>query len=354
MSTEDWREGRTPGERRVFRLIRMRPGISRVELAGAAHLTTGTVTQIVKRLLREGWVEEGEVRESQTLGRTRVGLAPGRSHERIVGLVVRPDGLGWVAVDWRGMVHRKGTLGWPKGPREQALRTVWSAVREAAEADARTRVVGVGLSYPSFPPEVRADALAFARSDAFRALPAVTVNNGAAAAIGEAWGLEPLPDRWLAVYFGAGIGGALVESRGPSRPAVVHPAEAGHVGISLLGAPCVCGNRGCVELVAAPRVLERRPGERADDWRRRREQASEALVYALASVLNVLDVTDVMLTGMAPSTIAEVYGDLAERLSALATPRGEPVHARVGSLGEEAPARGASVAAMDAWGRGTD
>lgn len=352
MSTEDWRTGRTPGERRVFRLIRMRPGISRVELAGAAHLTTGTVTQIVKRLLRDGWVQEGEVRENPGLGRSRIGLVSARERERIVGLLVRSDVLRWVAVDWRGTVKRSGVSAWPEGPRDRALGEIWSRIRGAIEAESSAAVVGAGISYPSFPHAVRADALAFAESEIFSGLPLVTINNGAAAALGEAWGFEPPPDRRLTVYFGAGIGGALVEGRGASRPPAVHPAEAGHVGISRTGAPCICGNRGCVELVAAPRVLERRPGESLDDLARRRQDASDSLLYALTSVLNVLDVTDVTLTGMAAATLEDLYGSLVERLGALATPRGAPVHARVGGLGEDAPAQGAAVAAMDAWGAG--
>lgn len=347
MSTSRLVEVRTPGERRLFRLIRRHPGISRVELAAKGSLTSGTVTQMVKRLRSEGWVEDGEVHESQGLGRTRTGLLPTAFGQRVLGVSIRPDLVRWLTIDWSGRVHQRGTEE-TSGLLAPRLATIAQHISELATNSAEP-LDGVGIAYPSFPTESRETILAWAATlTQDIGVPVAVVNNGAAAALAEDWRAS-VSARFLYVYFGAGIGGALVEPRRHGRPPAVHPAEAGHVGIDPKGARCRCGNFGCVELVASPTALMTSAKSLAVA-ESGVERAQAALTYALTSVLNILDVSEVVLGGMAQDALEHWYGDLRVGLGLLSTPVGTPIQVRLSTVGEEAAAYGAALAIMDRWG----
>ncbi len=337
----------TPGERRVFRLIRQRPGISRVELAGAAALSTGTVTQIVKRLRDRGLADEGAVSEARAVGRNRVGLRACLEPDRMVGISVRPDLIRYVVVDWSGAVREERTIAAQhlvdQGPVIDRL--------GQALADQRGTLRGVGLGIPEFPAVIRDQSAGWAEN--FRRaleVPVTVLNNGAAAAVAEEWRwVEEPPERFLLVYFGSGIGGALVHHRRFGRPPSVHPVEIGHVGISLQGIRCICGNVGCVETVAGPARLARQ-WEGLESARERAalvESAEEALIYALSSVINVLQVEQIVLGGLNVPVLERFYGTLIRRLGSLRTPRGAPVKPRLSQIGDYSAAIGAALAAID-------
>ncbi len=340
----------TPGERRVFRLICQRPGISRVELADAAELSTGTVTQIVKRLRHRGLADEGAVSEARAVGRSRVGLSACLEPDRLIGISVRPDLIRYVVVDWSGAVREERTIV-ARHPAEQG--PVIDRIGLVL-ADQRGTIRGVGLGIPEFPAGIRDQALGWA-GNFRRALevPVTLLNNGVAAAMAEEWRwVDDPPERFLLVYFGSGIGGALVHRRRFGRPPSVHPVEIGHVGISPQGVRCVCGNVGCVETVAGPAVLARQWEGLSSVPARAAlvETAEEALTYALSSVINVLQVDQIVLGGLNARLLERYYGTLAAHLERLSTPRGARVKPLLSQIGDHSAAIGAALAAIDGAG----
>ena len=332
----------TPGERRVFRLIRQRPGISRVELAEVAGLSTGTVTQIVKRLRQDGLADEGEIIESRGMGRSRIGLKPQADPDRVVGISVRPDLIRYVLADWSGAVREERTIACHTFADQSA---VIDRIGQSL-ASAKTGVCALGLATPGFPVSAREHAEMWAEMLGGQLrVPTRVINNGVAAAIAEEWRwLKNPPADFLLVYFGSGIGGALVHRRRFGRVPAIHPVEVGHVGIAPDGERCICGNRGCVETVASP-AARVRLGEVEEYW----DQAQRALMYALTSAINVLDVADVVLSGLRQPQLEQFYGTLSERLKVLNTPDGTPVTPRMSVLGDECAALGAALAAMDGF-----
>ncbi len=339
---------RTPGTRRIFRLIRQRPGISRVELAREAGLSTGTVTQIVKRLRDDGLADEGQSK-SMGLGRNRVGLVAQSASHRILGVSVRSDLVRFGLLDWSGGVHQQRAVAMAKDSDPGAvidryLRTL---------KDQRIQVKAIGLATASFPVSAREAAPRFAQAiEETLGQPVLLLNNGTAAAIAEEWRwLEAPPRQFLLVYFGAGIGGALVHRRSQGLPPVVHPVEIGHIGIDPGGIPCVCGNCGCLERIASPVILgQTLEGKSQDQVAALLGTAEAALVYGLTTAINVLDVADVVLAGLDRGVLERFYGNLNERLKSLTTPEGVAVRPRLSSLGDNSAAYGAALSAADEWG----
>ncbi len=348
MSTDFEPEARTPATRRIFRLIRQRPGISRVELAQQAQLSTGTVTQIVKRLRDEGLAREG-MSQSAGLGRHRVGLIAESESMRLLGVSVRSDLIRFILSNWSGTAIQERSIA--LSPDSDPGAVIERFARSLGEE--HIVVKAIGLATPSFPAAAREAGDGYAQIlGKLLGQPVLVLNNGAAAAMAEEWHwLDHPPSRFLLVYFGAGIGGALVHPRVGGRPPGLHPVEIGHIGIAPDGERCRCGNCGCVELVAAPAMLARRVnGQDGTEQERLRGMAEEAMIYALTSAINVLDVADVILAGLPLPLLERFYGDLTRRLGQLKTPDGMWVRPRLSELGDMSAALGAALAAADAWG----
>jgi predicted NBD/HSP70 family sugar kinase len=323
-----------------------------VELASAAGLSTGTVTQIVKRLREEGLAYEGPTK-SIGVGRSRVGLLPETETQRIFGISVRADLVRFSLLDWSGAVHEERAV------TIQPQSNPWAVIERFSRVlkERSVPLAAVGLAAAAFPTQAREAASDYAKKLEHVLLrPVQVLNNGSGAAIAEEWRWSPVAsDAFLLVYFGAGIGGALVHRREPGLSPVVHPVEVGHIGINPSGEPCICGNQGCVERVASPMVLARQlEGKRPEELTEWLKSAQDALIYAVTSAINVLDVADVVLAGLPHPMLMRLYGPLISRLEQLKTPDGAPVRAHLSSLGDNSAAYGAALSAADVWGREWD
>ncbi|HEX3607247.1 MAG TPA: ROK family protein [Candidatus Dormibacteraeota bacterium] len=188
----------------------------------------------------------------------------------------------------------------------------------------------------------------------------------------------------LGVWFGTGVGGALVlggELRSGPRGA---SGEIGHVCVKDGGRRCGCGRRGCLEAYAGRASMERRArklvaeGRRTDLFRIMEQRGldhltsgvlsraltagddlaqdliDEAVVAAgcgIASVVNVLDVEAVIVGGGLGSRLGEPF---VSRVAAAMQPHlfvTPAVSVRLTALGDLGGALGAACAAAD-LGRG--
>lgn len=251
--------------------IRRRPdGLSRVELAELTGLTPQTVSNIVRRLLREDLVaESGRVPSAGGKPRTIVTLNAVAYYA--VGVHLDPDVTSCVVVDLSGQVVRRSH--WKSSSVHDPTRTVRSLATQVRRLTTRAaippdRLLGVGVASPGpidrergtvvEPPNLPAwhqvplvEALELATG-----LPVVLDNDATAAATGERWvgGAAGAHD-YAFLYFGAGIGCGLVLGDHIYRGSKGNAGEFGHVSVDRRGPECFCGNRGCLEMVASPQAL---------------------------------------------------------------------------------------------------
>ncbi|MET8965921.1 ROK family transcriptional regulator [Streptomyces sp. NPDC004074] len=274
-----------PGSRAlVVDLIRSSGPISRVELVKATGLTQPTISNIVRRLIDDGVVREtGDT--VATGGKPRTMLIINSRAAYGVGIHVGADALTCVVTDTRGgtvgrvLVAGPGAI--PDGSAGAGssrsddgthdmvdrLAVLYRDVTEGlgleSQSVAGLAVVGPGpvdvarggfLAPPGLPFWVGRDL-----TDALAArlgVPVLVDSDAAAATVGEFWGRQVSRERTFGcLYMNSGIGSGLVLDGSLHRGASSNAGKIGHVAVIRDGEPCPCGNRGCLEMYAAPRVM---------------------------------------------------------------------------------------------------
>jgi predicted NBD/HSP70 family sugar kinase len=344
---------RLPTVALVVDLLRERGAVSRVELAEATGLTRATMTNAVRRLISLGFVREvGTARSQRGTPRRLLELQPDACH--MVGLQFdRFRGVG-VIVDLAGRIAARRELPVVGERRpDEVVPELAAAVDEmiAASAVARGDIRGIGLA--TYGPQDRDAgvlltpqptsewqgyplAAALAESTGLR----VAIENDATAAGIGAQHLGAAPSSFAVVYMSGGIGGGLIIDGHPYRGAASNGLELGHISVDPSGPVCDCGNRGCLDNVASPVAvsslarrtsLAARLGLGADPLegfdllaRAAAEGDSEAaelieasvqhLAAATVTLVNLLDVSSVVLAGSAFTESGGRYRDAAQEV----------------------------------------
>jgi predicted NBD/HSP70 family sugar kinase len=385
--------------------VRRHPGTSRTELASATGLTLQTVSNIVRRLLDRGLVQEG-VPEGVAGGgpvrvrsggkpRTALSVRPGRA--LAVGVQFEREHVDAVLLDLSGQVL--GTVREHLPDETGPATSVRPAVGHATDAVARLvgasgcadAVLGVGVAAPgpldfSGPvlssainlPGWRGVPIADLLADA-TGLPVLVENDATAAAVGDLWSSPRVGRSFLYLHVGAGIGGGVVVRDEVLRGVSGNAGEVGHVVVDPHGPPCPCGATGCLEAVAAPVAVVRRYAERVgtpaaraaglrltehtvlDDHDRLEllarggdavadaelARAAAAIARAVLGVVNVVDVSEVVLGGGGLRRTGERVREAVRRgLGVAMTRELHPVQVRFGEAGELAGALGAASAVL--------
>lgn len=175
---------------------------------------------------------------------------------------------------------------------------------------------------------------------------------------------------YLFLALGTGVGGMLCLDGRPRLGPHHRAGELGHVVVEPgdAGAPCGCGQRGCLETIASAsgisrlyqaatgegvsaREVARRAaaGEKraADVWM----TAVDALATALLGAISLLDLELVVIGGGVAKAGRQLLGPLRQQISARATFHRVP--RLVGAaLGDEAAVAGAALHALDLLGSG--
>lgn len=168
---------------------------------------------------------------------------------------------------------------------------------------------------------------------------------------------------YLFLALGTGVGGMLCLDGRPRLGPHHRAAELGHVIVDPAGAPCGCGQRGCLETIASATGIARlyreaggkavsarhvarfaAAGDRraAAVWR----TAVDALAIALIHAITVLDLELVVLGGGVAKAGERLLGPLRERLEERITFQRAP--RIVGALlGDQAAVAGAALLALD-------
>lgn len=193
----------------------------------------------------------------------------------------------------------------------------------------------------------------------------VTITNDANAATWAEYRLGAGRDvqHLLLLTLGTGVGGGAVIDGALLRGATGLAAEFGHVIVHEGGAPCACGNRGCLEAYASGTVMamgERSASVVAAEARNGDEDAIAHLAsvgtwvgVGLAALVAVLDPARIVLGGGAGEAAFDQVAPaaraaLAERL--FARGRREPPPVVAAELGDRAGVAGAALLALEEVG----
>lgn len=343
----------------VLDAIRSVRDLSRVELAAMTGLTGATVSNIVRRLIDDGYVYEVGQGVS-TGGKPRTMLRINRTGAYAVGVAIDDGSATSVLIDLMGapVARRRSAAGQHSKPSTviaHVARDVVSLVDEAGiDAD---RVVGVGVATPGpidhtrgvvlSPPNMgrwHNVALRAELADLIGRWPVLVDNDATVAAMAERWvGNASFAGNFASVYMGTGIGTGIFIGGQVYRGSSSNSGELGHISLDPVGARCFCGNRGCVELFSAPPAvvaaaragiaqgkgagLDLRGASVRQDYARIClaaehghplalaviARAAEYLGYAAVSLINLLDLDLVVLTGPAFARVGSIFAEAVER-----------------------------------------
>ncbi len=334
----------------ILNQIRLRPGITRAELARSHGLTSATVGNVVEKLLQMGYVLESEgaaagqspAAQKRDLGRPSLPLAVNAQRLYTVGLSCDLRHLQACLLNLNGEVvafrEQDESLGEPESY-VQALAQLYQGLLSDVELPGPPSAVGLAAMGPldlgrgavylhSGSPQWQNYDFVSALQRAV-GVPVLLEKNSTAGALHEIWsGRARELDSLLYVYLGRGVGGALLWNNELVRGSFANAGEIGHVCVVPEGRPCLCGRRGCLEAYLSLDALEEalpfaiRPESQqlADlffnkephfmSWLQR---GAELLCRALGSIVNLLDLCAVVLTGLFPECVLSFLRDFLSR-----------------------------------------
>lgn len=193
------------------------------------------------------------------------------SEKSFVGVDVGGTKIQAAVVSASGVVRRRKRTPTPreggaKAVLQTILETVATVLDEAGAADA---LGGIGLSVPGLLDYQRnrvdaAPNIDIAGLNLIKPLgeqfnvPAAFANDTDAATLGEKWvGAAREANTAVGMFVGTGIGGGILVDRKLLHGTRYSAAEIGHMIMDIHGPVCGCGNRGCLEAMAARVAMER-------------------------------------------------------------------------------------------------
>lgn len=381
MTDADRAAPRPPTRSVVLELIRAAGPISRTELAEATALTPASMTTVVRELIRDGFVAEVGT-GAPTGGKPRTLLQARPDARYAIGVLLGFAATSYVAINlWGEVVAQRDGEGAMHDAPDVVVRRVAAEVRAliaALDVDPE-KVAGAGVVVPGPIDSVRGTAVQlpqerpwadFALHKALAeglGMPVVIENDATAAAVGVYFSRASRGESTFAtIHMGIGIGAGILIGGEPLRGVSANAGEIGHLSVDLDGSLCHCGNRGCLELVAAPVAVEAaylaRTG-RTLAWRDLvvaaldgadadavavLERAAAALAVAVTGLVNLLDVGLVVLTGDGFGPAAAMFAQRAQEAldRAFFARRSHPVRVIVAARMSSAAALGGAALAL--------
>lgn len=316
--------------------------MSRADLSRETGLTRVTISDLVADLIADGFVAEMGVREASGPGKPAILVDIDRAGHRIVGIDLSgSDAFLGAVLTLDGKVVARREV--PVVTGGDVVGTVVALAR-ALVGDAHAPVLGIGVGTPGIVDDhgviLSAPNLRCAGFDLESALetalglPVLVANDANAAVLAE-YTFGGAGDDVLLVKVGRGVGSGLLASGRPMRGAHFAAGEIGHVTVGTdTGPVCVCGKVGCLEAWLAVPALTARLAAASDDDQRIGilRDAGERLGIALAPIVGVLDVSEIVLSGprelldgplaqatvetLRARTLAEFHDGLRVRLTA--------------------------------------
>ena len=364
-----WGEARA----RVFAAVLTKGPLSRRDIARLTGLSQSTITKAVKPLLEAGYVVE-EPTDARGPGRPAVPLRVSGNRHYVVGVKIAPHEAIGVVTSPNAEVLGSARVALPSAGVDDVVQTVAGLVSElrASRAEYAEHVDALGVALGGHV-DGRIGVLRYSPIFGWRdvplaellraatGLPTVVENDVNALAVA-----EQLFDAgrdvasFAVVTVGAGVGCGFVVDHELVHGSSGMAGEIGHVVVDPEGEACRCGNRGCLETIAADGAILaaiRRSGgpalnnvgEAAVLARQGDEAAREAfsragtmLGRAIATLVNILDPSLVVLSGEGVAASDLLMDSLREELAARTFAEAEP-ELVTRPLGDEMWARGAAA-----------
>lgn len=172
-------------------------------------------------------------------------------------------------------------------------------------------------------------------------MPVIVTNDANAAVLGE-FIFEGAAQDVLLIRVGRGVGSGLLTGGRVLAGAHLAGGELGHVTVGTDGGPlCACGKVGCLEAWLAAGALRARLASGDGDALR---EAGERLGIALAPVVGVLDISEILLSGPPELLDGELREATIQTLRARTlTDFHDAVEIRMAGQGDDIVLRGAAV-----------
>ncbi len=316
--------------------------MSRADLAKETGLTKATLSLLASMLIESGVVQEGEPVVSTTYGRPSTPLEIRGGPIAGIGLQINTDGYGCLALDLNGdTLGREWVSEDMTGTDPYEIFAKLDAMTFPLESRLKRRgckVVGAGFALPGIVTDdmwllvarnLGWENVNLTRFNVVRRLDVVAGNEAKMAAIAQipGYATERAPflnvvdrtDSFIYLSTDIGIGGAVVRDGEVVMGSHGFAGEIGHLSVAMDGPLCSCGRHGCLEAFAGRRALVEAAGIAEDGdatsseaidmflqrWRagdsdvaKVVDQAADALVSAIASAVNLVDVDTVLLGGL--------------------------------------------------------
>lgn len=323
-------------------LLRAQKPMSRADLAKETGLTKATLSLLASMLIESGVVQEGEPVVSTTYGRPSTPLEIHGGSIAGIGLQINTDGYGCLALDLNGdTLGREWVSEDMTGTDPYEIFAKLDAMAFPLESRLKRRgckVVGAGLALPGIVTDdmwllvarnLGWENVNLTRFNVVRRLDVVAGNEAKMAAIAQIPGyaterasflnVVDRTDSFIYLSTDIGIGGAVVRDGEVVMGSHGFAGEIGHLSVAMGGPLCSCGRHGCLEAFAGRRALVEAAGIAEDGdatsseaidmflqrWRagdsdvaKVVDQAADALVSAIASAVNLVDVDTVLLGGL--------------------------------------------------------
>ncbi|MDR1212513.1 MAG: ROK family transcriptional regulator [Propionibacteriaceae bacterium] len=301
-------DGRRSNLGLVLETLYDEPGLSRADLARRTGLTRVTISDIVAQLLSDGLIAEIGMSLNPRPGKRSTLLTVPDAARDIIAIDLSDQrAIAGAVCSLRGQVQRRieQPLDGATGPAAfDSLVDLIGQLRAACQHD----LVGVGVGTPG---TVSPDGTVLAahnllwyqfplqeRLAQVLDLPVNVHNDANLAAVAEqrfGGGADDL----VRVQISRGVGAGLLVAGQPVVGASGAAGEIGHVVVERNGRPCLCGKRGCLETWAAVPALTERIAAQPERRDALVAEAGRRLGLALAPVVGMLDLVDVVVGGPA-------------------------------------------------------
>jgi predicted NBD/HSP70 family sugar kinase len=327
--------------------------VSRAEVAVRTGLTRATVSTLVDRLILGGILAELPPVTTGGAGRPAVPLVPARRSVAGLGLVVNINYIAAALVDLSGEVIAEAVRQGDYRASDPAevlaeLREMTGRLLEHEEA-ASLRIAGAFVAVPglvepdsgvvTIAPNLNwsqvpvielldLDSIVGERKAGISPFRVRVANDAKLAALAEV--NSGTSDTFIYVSAEQGIGGAVVVHGELFRGQHGWSGEIGHVIVDPAGPPCGCGASGCLEVYAGRNGLMAAAGlpasstmgmlvARIEDGDERAlvalKQASRSLGAVLSDLVNVFDISTVIIRGELIPLVPHLAEDLTAQLN---------------------------------------
>lgn len=287
----------------VVEAIRLLAPISRAELARKTRLKPPALSGIVRYLLDERLVIEGEeIRSSTKGGRPSRLLRLNAGARSILAVDFEPDHLRIAITDLNGSIlNYRGLVVDRRKPANETLDLLWKTIRDMGGR--RDGFAGIGVSCGGLLDERNGVMLSSTNLPGWKNVPLRSLfaqrfdalftmgRSVHQAAWAEHWFRDQIhPRKMIVVTLRTGIGFALVDDGMVYRGKNHFDGELGHTVVDIDGLPCECGRRGCLETFISPAAITRRAlaivkagrGQPLKPWLRNGAEIDPELIYRLA------------------------------------------------------------------------